>query len=253
MQADLLALPADLTPALFALITGASFCTSFITAAFGLGGGVAMLAVLASVLPPAALIPVHGLVQLASNAGRAASMASHVRAERLAPFLIGALVGAGVGGSVSVSLPGAAVEVGVGLFVAWSALATPPAALARAAWGAGFVSTFLTMFFGATGPFVAAYVKTLKLDRMSHVATHAAMMTGQHLIKVIAFGFLGFAFGPWLVPVAAMALAGLAGTLVGKRVLAGSTDARFHRVLTWILCALAARLVWSGGRDLLGL
>ncbi|MAS44359.1 MAG: hypothetical protein CML46_15625 [Rhodobacteraceae bacterium] len=253
MPADLLSLPPELTSAIFALITAASFCTSFLTAAFGLGGGVAMLAILASVLPPAALIPVHGLVQLASNTGRAASMASHIRWERLAPFLAGALIGAGAGGSVSVSLPGPVAEIGVGVFVAWSALATPPASLARAAGPAGFVSSFLTMFFGATGPFVAAYVKTLRLDRMSHVATHAAMMTGQHLIKVAVFGLLGFAFGPWLGPVAAMAAAGLAGTLAGKRFLARSNDARFHRFLTWILCLLAARLVAAGAMDLLAI
>ena len=44
MPADLLSLPPELTSAIFALITAASFCTSFLTAAFGLGGGVAMLA-----------------------------------------------------------------------------------------------------------------------------------------------------------------------------------------------------------------
>jgi uncharacterized membrane protein YfcA len=34
--------------------------TSFITAAAGIGGGVMLLAILATTLPPIALIPVHG-------------------------------------------------------------------------------------------------------------------------------------------------------------------------------------------------
>jgi hypothetical protein len=38
-------------------IVAASFVTSFITAAFGIGGGAALLAILASLIPPVALIP----------------------------------------------------------------------------------------------------------------------------------------------------------------------------------------------------
>ena len=68
-------------------LAAASFVTSFITAAFGIGGGGVLLALLASVLPPAALIPVHGLVQLGSNAGRAAIMARHCDRGVLAVFL----------------------------------------------------------------------------------------------------------------------------------------------------------------------
>ena len=49
-------------------LMGISFLGSFITAAFGIGGGVVVLAVLATLLPPAALIPVHGVVQFGSNA-----------------------------------------------------------------------------------------------------------------------------------------------------------------------------------------
>lgn len=248
---ELFALPEGLDVLALALVSAASFATSFITAAFGIGGGVAMLAILASLLPPAALIPVHGLVQFASNAGRAGTMLSHVQRDPLLPFLAGAAIGAALGGSVATALPPAAVEIGVGVFVFWSALFTPPAALRAGAGPAGFVSTLLTMFFGATGPFVAAYVKTLSLGRMEHVATHAAMMTIQHALKVVAFGFLGFAFGPWLAPVALMALAGFLGTLVGKRALMRSNDHAFRRGLAILLCLLAARLVWSGVSDLL--
>ena len=60
------------------LLVAASLVTSFITAAFGIGGGVVLLVFLALVLPPAALIPVHGIVQLGSNAGRACIMLKEV-------------------------------------------------------------------------------------------------------------------------------------------------------------------------------
>ncbi|MDY0191288.1 MAG: hypothetical protein RBR22_11190, partial [Desulfuromonas sp.] len=42
--------------------------TSAMTAALGVGGGVLLLAVMSMLLPAAAIIPLHGLVQLGSNA-----------------------------------------------------------------------------------------------------------------------------------------------------------------------------------------
>ncbi len=70
-------------------LLGLSFATSFITAAFGIGGGAVMLAALATLLPAAAIIPVHGLVQLGSNAGRAAILTKFIRFGRLGAFSAG--------------------------------------------------------------------------------------------------------------------------------------------------------------------
>lgn len=54
---------------LFFLI-GVSFLTSAFTAIIGVGGGIALISVMPGLLPAAAIIPVHGAVQLASNASR---------------------------------------------------------------------------------------------------------------------------------------------------------------------------------------
>ncbi|MEO1688898.1 MAG: TSUP family transporter, partial [Pseudomonadota bacterium] len=241
-------LPPGMDAWLFAALAAASFATSAMTAAFGLGGGAALLALLASLMPPAALIPVHGVVQLASNAGRAAVMRREARLDLLGPFAFGALAGAGLGASLAVSLPPWAVQLGVGAFILWTVWGrapAPPAGRVQAFAGAaaGVVTTFLTMFFGATGPFVAAWLKTLGLGRETHVATNACAMTLQHGLKSVAFGLFGFAFAPWLGLIAAMAAAGFLGTLVGRRALRRMTDARFAQGLDLILTALALRLI----------
>jgi uncharacterized protein len=227
-------------------LMAASFCTSALTAAFGIGGGAVLLAVLANLLPPSALIPVHGVVQLGSNTGRALMLLPHVARELVLPFLVGSLVGIAAGALVVVELPPAAIQIGVGAFILWSVAATPPAFFRRSAWAAGIGSSFLTMFFGATGPFVAAYVKTQQLGRMVYVATHAACMTAQHLLKVIAFGLLGFAFGEYLGLIAGMVAFGFLGTLAGGRVLMKIDERRFGLALNAILVILAARLIWQG-------
>ena len=46
-----------------------SAATSFMTAAMGIGGGVMLLAILASTLPPIALIPVHGTTLISMFVG----------------------------------------------------------------------------------------------------------------------------------------------------------------------------------------
>jgi len=102
------------------------------------------------------------------------------------------------------------------------------------------------MFFGATGLFVASFTKSHALPRHAHVATHATLMTVQHGLKVLAFGVLGFAFGPWVAVIAALILVGLLGTFSGKLVLNRLSDARFGLALNVLLVVISLRLIWNG-------
>lgn len=250
--AGLGAFSGGLDPATLALLLATSLFSSFVTASLGIGGGVLLLAVMASLLPPAALIPVHGVIQFGSNAGRAAILWRHVHWPPFAAFTTGTVVGIALGGVLAVDLPPPVIRIGVGLFVIWSVFATPPAGFGRLAALNGGIASFLTMFFGATGPFVATYVKALTLPRQAHVATHAVLMTLQHGAKIVAFGVLGFAFAPWAGFVFAMILSGLAGTLLGRRVLLRMTDTGFKRALDIVLVLLSLRLIWTGARALAG-
>ena len=243
----LAALPEGVALWAAALLVVTSALTSFLTAAFGLGGGVAMLAVMASVIPAAALIPVHGVVQIGSNAGRAMVRARDVRLIYLLPFAAGSLLGAAAGGLLAVRLPDWLLQIALGLFVLWSAWGRPPSIGGRRTLAlGGAVTSFFAMFVGASGPFVAALVKTLRLERLEYVGTFAACMTLQHGLKIVMFGLLGFAFAPWLPLVLAMIASGFLGTLVGQRLLVRLGEARFQTILSVILTALAVRLLWTG-------
>ncbi len=247
MSATLAAvLPEGLSTLALAAMLAVSFAASFITVAFGIGGGTLLLAAMAALMPPAALIPVHGLAQVGSNLTRALLLLRYVHWAALPAFAVGSLIGVGIGGMIVVDLPPGLVQAGVGLFVLWSVFARPPRWLKR--WPAltGAISSFLTMFFGATGLFVAGYSKSLTLPRHAHVATHAALMSVQHTLKVIAFGVLGFAFGPWAGIVIALILAGMIGTFAGGLLLIRISDLLFRRALDAVLILLACRLIWSG-------
>ena len=241
-------LPPDIAVHIALALVVVSAATSFVTAAAGIGGGVLLLAVMAVLVPAPAIIPVHGAVQIGSNGGRTLIMLPHVEWPVLLPFVAGSLLGAGLGGLVAVQLPPAVLQIGLGCFILWSVWGKTVKATGNlAVVGTGIFSTFLTMFFGATGSFVSAMVKTLKLGRLEHVATHSACMVGQHVIKVFVFGLLGFAYGPYLGLIVAMIVSGFIGTVIGKRFLVRMDDAVFHRVLAVILSLLAAKLLVEGG------
>ena len=235
------------------LLVTASLVTSFISAAFGIGGGFTLIALLALLLPPAALIPVHGIVQLGSNAGRVGIMLKQVVWRPVMPFVIGTVTGAGLGAMVVVQLPPWAVQLALGVFIIWAVFAKLPPIQQRYILFGGVVSSFLTMFFGATGNFIAAMVKSMNLDPVPHVATHSLMMTFQHLVKVSIFGLIGFQFGPYMVLIFGMVISGFIGTVIGSRFLTKAGGRYFKPVLNTILFLAAARLIWAGAEGFLAL
>ncbi|WP_082143975.1 sulfite exporter TauE/SafE family protein [Nitratireductor soli] len=235
-------------PALLLII--ASFFTSALTAVFGVGGGLAMLALLGLFVPVAALIPVHGAVQLGSNTGRAWHQRAHIRFSITMPFIIGSLIGAAVGAYFVVQLPDALLKLVLGLFVLTVTWAKIPgvARLSHAGLAAGSaVIALATMFVGATGPLLSAFfAQIIPDDRKALIATHAAGMTVQHALKVIAFALAGFAFWRWLPFVAVMVASGYLGTIYGSRLLEKMPEAIFRRWFKIGLTLLALDLVRRG-------
>lgn len=235
------------------LLVTASLVTSFISAAFGIGGGFTLIALLALLLPPAALIPIHGIVQFGSNAGRVGIMLKDVVWRPVLPFVIGTVIGAGLGAMVVVQLPPWAVQLALGIFIIWAVFAKLPPIQQRYILLGGVVSSFLTMFFGATGNFIAAMVKSMNLEPVPHVATHSLMMTFQHFVKVLIFGLIGFQFGPYMILIIGMLISGFIGTVIGSRFLTKAGGRYFKPVLNTILFLAATRLIWAGVEGLLAL
>ena len=89
---------AGFEPTVFFTLLASSFVGSFVTVALGIGGGVLLLAMMASLMPPVALIPVHGVIQVGSNVLRAAIMHKHVFWPPFAAFAFGTAVDVAVGG-----------------------------------------------------------------------------------------------------------------------------------------------------------
>ncbi len=247
-------LPAEfaLTNAII-LILSAGF-TSFVSASMGIGGGLLLLIIMANSMPLAALIPVHGLVQLGSNVNRMVMTRQHIQMSIVGYFAIGAVIAALVASFVIVQLPLSLIELAIGIFVlamVWGIkpqkrdLPKPLRILA------GGVTTFLSMFIGATGPLVAAIIHSQRADKHQIVATFSTCMSMQHGLKMLVFGVVGFAFLPWLPLVIAMIVSGAIGTWIGLKLLNRFSANTFEWAFKGIMTVLALRTLYSGAQGLL--
>ena len=243
-------LPEGIGLAAAAFLIFASFFTSALTAAMGLGGGVAMLALLGIFIPVAALIPVHGAVQLGSNTGRAWRQRENVRWSVAGPFIAGSFIGAAIGAFVVVQLPDAVMKIVLGAFIVLITWVSIPGfdRIGKAGIAIGStVLAVLSMMLGATGPLLNAMLAQLfPGDRKGLVATHAAGMTVQHSLKIVVFGLAGFAFAEWIPLVAAMIASGYAGTIWGTQLLERLPEERFRFWFKILLTVLALDMLRRG-------
>ncbi len=237
-----------LEPSTALMLLLVSTLASFITAALGIGGGMLLLVTLASALPIAALIPVHGLIQLGSNGNRALMTRQHVDWPMVKFFSIGALAGALVASLIVVQLPLQAIQLSVAgfiLFLVWGPKPQKHDLSSHGRMAAGGFTTLVSMFVGATGPLVAGFVHRSNYDKLTHTATLATCMTFQHCLKGLVFITVGFAFWQWLPFIAAMIISGTVGSWLGLKALNRIPATHFQRIFRAIITLMALRLVWQ--------
>nr|WP_245220008.1 sulfite exporter TauE/SafE family protein [Pseudoalteromonas arabiensis] len=230
------------------LIVVAGF-TSMISAAFGAGGGLMLLVIMASMLPMGVVIPVHGLVQLGSNANRFLFTFKHIDAAMFIYFSLGGVLGALVASSIVTSIPLELMKIVVAVFVLyllWGV--TPELRETSKLWRvfAGLWTSFTSMFVGASGPLVGSCLYVNNYDKLKFTATFSSCMTVQHTLKAILYGAVGFAFWQWLPLVILMILSGAIGTWLGLKLLHRISSDKFKKIFRLVLTVLSLQLAWQG-------
>ena len=192
------------------------------------------------------------MIQLGSNSGRAILTRHHIDWKVIAAFAPGVLAGAGLGAWLLVDLPAHLWQLSIALFVLY--LCWGPG-LPKASFGpfgvfiASAITSFVSLFVGATGPLVAAFIKQIHTDRFRTVATFGTAMTLQHAPKALVFGVAGFVFSEWLLFILVMIACGFAGTWLGLHLLKSINNRWFHTAFNLVLTLLAFRLLWQAARS----
>jgi uncharacterized membrane protein YfcA len=239
-------LPDGVTASAAAIVAVASFFTSALTASFGLGGGLALLAIMGALFPAGAVIPVHGVAQLGSNASRLILQWRSVVWDIVVWFGLGSLVGVIAGARLYVEVPENLLRALIGVFVLATLYGPKPRGFSPGKTtylATGAASAVLSMFVGATGPIAAAMVGVARLEKLATVATHAGAMTAQHALKALAFGIVGFAYADWAPLIIVVVAAGFFGAAAGTRLLRDMPEARFRKGFELVLTFFGVYLI----------
>jgi uncharacterized membrane protein YfcA len=226
--------------------------TSTISGAIGMGGGVALLAVMASILAPGVVIPVHGVVQVVSNSSRTLILLRRVQWRIFFLYLPAQLVGIVIGISIYQGSPMTWLKPAIGTFVLvyllWDRFKPKRLQLPLLIFApAGLIGGLLTILVGATGPFLAAFFLRDDIDREQIVATKAVIQTVGHLAKVPAFLSVGFPYAQHIDLILPLLVCAVAGTWIGTRLLKRMDQRVFGIGFRLALAVLGIRLaadVW---------
>ena len=167
----------------------------------------------------------------------------------ITPFIIGSLIGVSIAGIILIDLPKFIIQSLIGIFILYSLYVPQAKNIKITKWSIGLIGTissFLTMFVGASGPIMAPFIRSFTNNRQSTVATQAAFMTWKHGIKIIVFIILGFSFNNYIPLIIGMIIFGVFGTWTGKKILTNINEKSFGRIFNIILTVLALRLIYEG-------
>jgi uncharacterized membrane protein YfcA len=129
--------------------------TSAIAGIFGFGGGMLLIAIMPSFLPAAVIIPIHGVVQLASNSSRVVFSLNHVAWHLLPPFLIGSAIGLTLFTTLLFNLSSDYIPLAIGIYILlnlWSKPFSNTIKRFESFYIIGILQTGLSLIVGAAGP-----------------------------------------------------------------------------------------------------
>jgi len=241
---------------LYAAILATAFATSVLSGILGMAGGMILMAVLATTLPVAAAMILHGAVQLTANGSRAWFLRSHVEWNVLPWYAAGA--GAVLALFIAVTLvPDAGlILLLIGLFSLAGRFSGKFAKLditrPLTALSCGAIVTAAQLLAGASGPILDVFYLHSPLSRHAIVANKAVTQAFGHLLKIGYYGMLiGIAdeLPLWFIG-AAMVLA-VAGTRVGTRLLDKLDDSGFKRWSGHAITLIAIGCVVEGIRRMI--
>ena len=231
-----------------AIIIIATLATAFLSSIFGMLGGLILMGILASLLPVAAAMVLHGLIQLTSNGYRAWLNRKDIEWRIVATLLIGNVTALAALAFVSFAPDRVMVLLALGAlpYIAWALPKNLALDVTKTPVGifAGLVVVATNLLAGVGGPLLDVFFQRVALTRHQVVATKAVAQALGHISKIIFYGGLAATASvqdcPALWLLALAVIASVTGTTLGKRVLDAMADAVFFSWTQRIMLAVGA-------------
>ncbi len=232
----------------FYIIVAGSFLAAFSNAAFAAGGALIILAVTSTVLPVAAIVPIHSTLLIGSTSTRLLFFWHEIDWKIAVPFLVGSVVAVAIGARLYVELPDTVIATAISIVmliaiwlpeVKWRPKLRNPWVIV------GFIHSLLSTLF-AYGALLHAIILHTGLKKRQIVGTMAACLTGMGLLKIIGYTISGFDYVPYLQIIVFSIAAAFLGTWLGKMVVDRISEALFRNVFRLLVTVTAIRLMYVG-------
>lgn len=237
-------MPIDLTSEI--LLTLIAIATSTIAALLGFGGGMLLIAIMPLFLPAAAIIPIHGLVQLASSGSRVAFALPQVAWHLLPAFVIGSIIGIIVVTTFLLNISTDYIPLMIGSYILlnlWSKRFSAGMKRFESFYIIGALQTGLSLIVGATGPLTNNILFKKLQNKDQIIATGAIFMSISHLAKLFVFGFIGFHFNEYLLTIIMMSLGAIFGSFLGSKIRTRVSNDRYLLWVKYLLSLLAIKML----------
>ncbi|MGB5628942.1 MAG: sulfite exporter TauE/SafE family protein [Woeseiaceae bacterium] len=231
--------------AVYVIVFG-SFLAAVCNAVFANGGAMIILAITSTVLPVAAIVPIHSTLLIGSTASRAIMFRQHIDWRIAGPFLVGSALAVAIAARIYVELPESiiAAAIGVVMLVAIWLPEIPWRPRLRHPWAiVGFVHSFFSTLF-AYGALLHAVILHTGLGRRAIVGTMAASLTGMGLFKIAGYAWHGFDYSPYLEIIVFSVIAAFIGTWIGKLLIERISEKLFRAVFRLLVTVMAVRMLY---------
>lgn len=239
-----------MSDALLAWLVFAAFATAALSSLAGAGGGTVLIGVLfAAGIPPVLAVPLHAVVQLASNASRTVAYAKQVRWRGALIFCLGAVPAPFVVAPLLAAANPDWIRLIMAVFIIWALL--PRLAFGRqwsdrgAMGAAGVLSGGVGAVVGATGLLIAPLFLRPGWSPQATIGTLALCQALGHLAKVFAFVAVGVAVWAYPLLLGGMIVGVIAGTAAGRWAHQYLPAERFKTLFKAILAVLVVKLLFD--------
>jgi uncharacterized protein len=231
--------------------------SSFLSAVFGMAGGMILLGVLLSYFDVAAGMILFSIIQFFVNGARVVQWREYVRWPIFYGYLLGAAVAFTIMWTIAYVPDKATVFLLLGV-MPFVIEILPAAMRPNIEWRGvpivtGFFTTVIQILSGVGGLMLDIFFQKSMLDRKATNATKAVAQTFSHVVRWVYFGSLaGMGNLPlWIIPPAV--LLGIGGAWLAPYVVERMTDHGFRQWTRWIIFAIsivylirAGFLLWHG-------
>lgn len=205
-----------------------------------------MLALMTSILPLSAVIPMHSTLMMGSLGSRVWLFWRYIYWPIVIPFAVGCVIGVFAGARVYVNLPEwlIALVIGCLMLSVWLPGVKWGERIPKPFFFVGIVHSFMSTVFAYGGIFHAVVLRT-GLDKMQVTATIAGSLLTMGLMKMTGYVAFGFDYMPYAQLILGAILASFVGTWIGKRCAHRVPEKHFRLIFKSIMTLFGIRLLYQ--------